>query len=62
MATYKINNEQLKFIIKESVSNRLMEYSGNHKAPSNNGDDEPIYNIENMFPDIYTNKALKLYC
>lgn len=46
-------------IIKEEVEN--FEYRGDHSAPSPNGDDKPMYDVDEMFPDIYGNNAIRLF-
>ena len=41
-------------------SNNPSEYVGQHSAPDKD-ENEPMYNIEGMFPDIYSDKALRYY-
>lgn len=51
-------------IIKEYMSEiniSSSEYVGQHSAPKKNEYTNPLYNIVNMFPDIYTENALKYY-
>ena len=47
--------------LNESIPfNNPSEYVGQHSAPSKDGN-EPMYNIEDTFPDMYSDKALRYY-
>lgn len=49
-----------KNFIKLKIRENLSDYVGQHSAPSKDGN-EPMHNIVDMFPDIYSDKALKYY-
>lgn len=46
--------------LNEKVSNIPSEYTGQHSAPEKDEND-PMYNIVDMFPDMYTENALRYY-
>lgn len=49
-----------KNFIKLKIRENLSDYVGQHSAPSKD-ENEPMHNIVDMFPDIYSDKALKYY-
>lgn len=46
-------------IINEEIDN--LDYRGQHEAPSPLSDDSPMNDVNNVFPDIYTENAIKYY-
>ena len=46
-------------IINEEINN--FDYRGEHQAPSPLSNDAPMYNVSEMFPDMYTENATKYY-
>lgn len=60
MKLKEIVRSSLNEFLKEDYSNRSEEYAGAHRAPSKEEND-PMYDVSNMFPDMYTNNALKYY-
>lgn len=42
------------------VSNNPSDYAGNNLAPGKE-DNDPMYDVSNMFPDMYTDNAYKYY-
>jgi flagellar hook-associated protein FlgK len=50
----------IKDFIKNKIRENLSDYVGQHSAPSKDGN-EPMHNIEDMFPDMYSDKALRYY-
>lgn len=48
--------------MKDIIRNTILEYHGSHRAPQEDIENSPFYDLENMFPDIYTNKANRYYC
>jgi hypothetical protein len=49
------------YLNEQKSSNDISDYVGQHSAPTNDGFNEPMYNIKDMFPDIYSENALKYY-
>lgn len=59
-------SERLKTFISYKVKQYLREadaseYAGYHRAPGNDGSSEPMHDIVDMFPGIYTNTAFRDY-
>ena len=54
-------NEIISDVINEFVvSNNPSDYAGNNEAPGKE-DNDPMYDVSNMFPDMYTDKAYQYY-
>lgn len=48
------------YLNESSSSNNTSNYRGQHSAPTKD-ENEPMHNIQDMFPDIYSHKALTYY-
>lgn len=55
-----ISDTIAEFINENVSSNDPSEYTGQHSAPLMDEND-PMYNVINMYPDMYTDKALNYY-
>jgi hypothetical protein len=55
-----IENTVRGYLNEITASENPSDYTGQHSAPSKDEND-PMYNVENMFPDMYTDKALRYY-
>jgi hypothetical protein len=49
------------YLNEQISSNNLSDYVGQHSAPTKDDFNEPMYNIKDMFPDIYSENALRYY-
>ena len=62
MELRKIIKTTLREYLNEQISsNNLSDYVGQHSAPTKDDFNEPMYNIKDMFPDIYSENALRYY-
>lgn len=58
---YIVKSTINKFVNENNISSsNPSEYVGSHSAPDKD-DNDPMHNVINMFPDMYTDKAYKYY-